>query len=214
MTISRSHQKTRKKSPARSANAGADAGVIPVFRPENYNSGDGMITSIWGPPAWHFIHTVSFNYPVRPTCEDRKNYRNFVTNLENILPCGKCRKNLRKNFRKLPLENKDLESRATFSLYIYKLHELINTMLNKKSGLSYEAVRERYEHFRSRCTRSLKLLKRKPRIQKPKVSAGEKGCTEPLYGNKAKCVLHIVPKDKKCETFEIDNTCLKRHAAA
>ena len=25
---------------------------------------------------------------------------------------------------------KDLESRATFSLYIYKLHELINTMLN------------------------------------------------------------------------------------
>jgi len=214
MTISRSHQKTRKKSPAHSANAGADAGVIPVFRPENYNSGDGMITSIWGPPAWHFIHTVSFNYPVRPTCEDRKNYRNFVTNLENILPCGKCRKNLRKNFRKLPLENKDLESRATFSLYIYKLHELINTMLNKKSGLSYEAVRERYEHFRSRCTRSLKLLKRKPRIQKPKVSAGEKGCTEPLYGNKAKCVLHIVPKDKKCETFEIDNTCLKRHAAA
>ena len=202
MTISHSRQKTRKKTPT------------PVFRPENYNSGDGMITSIWGPPAWHFIHTVSFNYPVRPTCEDRKNYRNFVANLENILPCGKCRKNLRKNFRKLPLENKDLESRATFSLYIYKLHELINTMLDKKSGLSYEAVRERYEHFRSRCTRSLKLLKRKPRIQKPKVSAGEKGCTEPLYGNKAKCVLHIVPKDKKCETFEIDNTCLKRHAAA
>lgn len=200
MPISRSRQKTRKKTPA------------PVFRPENYNSGDGMITSIWGPPAWHFIHTVSFNYPVRPTCEDRKNYRNFVTNLENILPCGKCRKNLRKNFRKLPLENKDLESRATFSLYIYKLHELINTMLDKKSGLSYEAVRERYEHFRSRCTRSLKLLKRKSRIQKPKVSAGEKGCTEPLYGNKAKCVLQIVPKDKKCETFEIDNTCLKRHA--
>ena len=201
MPISRSRQKTRKKPP------------VPVFRPENYNSGDGMITSIWGPPAWHFIHTVSFNYPVRPTCEDRKNYRNFVANLENILPCGKCRKNLRKNFRKLPLENKDLESRATFSLYIYKLHELINTMLDKKSGLSYEAVRERYEHFRSRCTRSLKLLKRKSRIQKPKVSsAGEKGCTEPLYGNKAKCVLHIVPKDKKCETFEIDNTCLKRHA--
>jgi hypothetical protein len=85
-------------------------------------------------------------------------------------------------------------------------------MLDKKSGLSYEAVRERYEHFRSRCTRSLKLLKRKSRIQKPKVSAGEKGCTEPLYGNKAKCVLQIVPKDKKCETFEIDNTCLKRHA--
>ena len=191
----------------------------PVFKPENYNSGDGMITSIWGPPAWHFIHTVSFNYPVKPTCEDRKNYRNFVANLENVLPCGKCRKNLRKNFRKLPLLPKDLESRATFSLYIYKLHELINTMLDKKSGLSYDNVRERYEHFRSRCTRSLKLLKRKTQKAPPKMKntspppSGEKGCTEPLYGNKAKCILHIVPKDKKCKTFQIDNTCLKRHAA-
>lgn len=199
--------KTRKKHPKLSS--------FRVFHPDNYDSGDGMITSIWGPPAWHFIHTVSFNYPVRPTCEDKKNYRIFVANLENILPCGKCRKNLRKNFQKLPLENKDLESRATFSLYVYKLHELINTMLDKKSGLSYEDVRERYEHFRSRCTRSLKLLKRKTvkvlRTSK-KISAGEKGCTEPLYGNKAKCILHIVPKDKKCKTFENDNTCLKRHA--
>ena len=186
---------------------------IPIFNPENYNSGDGMITSIWGPPAWHFIHTVSFNYPVHPTCEDRKNYRNFVANLENILPCGKCRKNLRKNFKKLPLQAKDLESRHAFSLYIYKLHELINTMLNKKSGLSYENVRERYEHFRSRCTRSLKLLKRKTVKKKVKPDLHtEKGCTEPLYGNKAKCILHIVPKDKKCKTFQIDNTCLKRHA--
>jgi hypothetical protein len=197
-------RKTRSKHP-------------PVFKPENYNSGDGMITSIWGPPAWHFIHTVSFNYPTHPTCDDRKNYRNFVANLENILPCGKCRKNLQKNFRKLPLQAKDLESRATFSLYIYKLHELINTMLNKKSGLSYEHVRERYEHFRSRCTRSLKLLRKKTKKIRPKItkslSAGEKGCTEPLYGNKAKCVLHIVPKEKKCKTFEIDNTCLKRHAS-
>jgi hypothetical protein len=205
---------TRRRRPRAAAAATTDTAV---FKPENYNSGDGMITSVWGPPAWHFIHTVSFNYPVAPTCDDRKNYRAFVENLQNILPCGKCRKNLRKNFRKLPLLPKDLESRATFSLYIYKLHELINTMLNKKSGLSYEDVRERYEHFRSRCTRSLKLLKRKTRkaAQPPPKrpnAAGEKGCTEPLYGNKAKCVLQIVPKDKKCNTFQIDNTCLKRHA--
>jgi hypothetical protein len=33
-----------------------------------------------------------------------------------------------------------------------------------------------------------------------------------LYGNKAKCVLQIVPKDKKCDTFHIDQTCLKRPA--
>jgi len=57
---------------------------------------------------------------------------------------------------------KHMESRATFSRYIYDLHEVINKMLKKRSGLSYDDVRERYEHFRSRCTKSLKLRK-KPR---------------------------------------------------
>jgi hypothetical protein len=35
---------------------------------------------------------------------------------------------------------------------VYKLHETVNKMLKKKSGLTYCDVRERYEHFRSRCT--------------------------------------------------------------
>ena len=46
---------------------------------------------------------------------------------------------------------KTMKSRETFSKYIYNLHELINTMLNKKSNLSYDDVRERYENFRARC---------------------------------------------------------------
>ena len=29
----------------------------------------------------------------------------------------------------------------------------------------------------------------------------ERGCTEPMYGKKAKCVIKIVPQDKKCKTF-------------
>ena len=34
-------------------------------------------------------------------------------------------------------------------LRVYKLHEEINTMIGKKSGLSYEDVRDRYEIFRA-----------------------------------------------------------------
>ena len=44
-----------------------------------------------------------------------------------------------------------MSSRDTFSRYVYDLHEMINGMLGKKSGLGYEEIRERYEHFRSRC---------------------------------------------------------------
>ena len=37
----------------------------------------------------------------------------------------------------------------------------------------------------------------------------EKGCTEPLYGQKAKCVIKIVPQKEKCKTLTIDKKCIK-----
>ena len=37
----------------------------------------------------------------------------------------------------------------------------------------------------------------------------EKGCTEPLYGKKSKCVLNIVPQDDKINTIQIDEQCIK-----
>jgi hypothetical protein len=157
-----------------------------------------MLTTVWGPSAWHYIHTVSFNYPVRPNCDQKKNYRNFILNMKNILPCGKCRENLCKNFKKLPLKWKHMKSRETFSRYVYDLHELINTMLGKKSALSYNDVRERYEHFRSRCTISNRN------------KSAEKGCTEPVFGEKSKCVLQIIPHSTKCDTFQIDEKCVKK----
>ena len=63
------------------------------FTNHEYNSKDGMMTSIWGPPLWHFLHTMSFNYPINPSFEDQHNYRQFITNLRYILPCKYCRDN-------------------------------------------------------------------------------------------------------------------------
>jgi hypothetical protein len=180
-----------------------------IFTEKDYQSGDGMLTSVWGPSMWHFLHTMSFNYPIKPCCREKQNYYDFIMNLRNVLPCGKCRQNLCNNFKKLPLKKSHMASRATFSKYIYDLHELINNMLNKKSGLSYEEVRERYEHFRSRCTKS-KMEIRSRILQMKKMNKKEKGCTEPLYGEKAKCILQIVPQTKKCDTFQIHNKTVKR----
>ena len=74
-----------------------------VFSKKDYSSNDGMMTSIWGPSMWHSLHSISFNYPVKPTTKDKRNYRNFVLNLRYVLPCGKCRENLKENFKKMPL---------------------------------------------------------------------------------------------------------------
>ena len=175
-----------------------------TFKRREYSSGDGMLTTIWGPSMWHFLHTMSFNYPVKPSREDKTHYRDFILNLKNILPCKYCRQNLKRNLKVNPLTWADMENRDRFSRYIYKLHEMVNKLLGKTSGLSYCDVRERYEHFRSRCTKN---------DAPPKLfnfsNKKEKGCTEPLYGHKAKCVMSIVPQTTNIPSFQIDNKCVK-----
>ena len=177
-----------------------------VYTKKHFYSGDGMLTAVWGPSMWHYLHTMSFNYPVNPTKEEKRDYKNFVISLKNVLPCKYCRINLKNNFKIHPLKECHMKNRETFSKYIYKLHEIVNKMLNKKSGLTYCDVRERYEHFRSRCTIQKPKLFKFKRTRKNKM---EKGCTEPLYGKKAKCIIKIVPQDEKCNTMQIDKKCLK-----
>jgi hypothetical protein len=181
-----------------------------IYSTNDYNSGDGMLTSVWGPSAWHLLHTISFNYPVEPTQEQKHHYRNFVLNLKNVLPCKYCRMNLKTNLKELPLTMECMKSRDTFSRYIYNLHELINRKLKKKSNLKYCDVRERYEHFRSRCTEDLpKLFKFDQKLRDKIKNTEGKGCTEPLYGKKSKCIIKIVPQEEKGQTFQMDKKCIK-----
>jgi len=186
-----------------------------TFNKNDYNSGDGFLTSIWGPQFWFILHIVSFNYPVNPSEKDKKNYMNFIINLQNILPCKYCRENFKNNLKQLPITNEVMKNRDTFSRYIFRMHELVNKMLNKKSGLSYCDVRERFEHFRARCTEEKpklfkfnkkKLNKTLKSIKKP----SEKGCTEPLYGTKSKCIIKIVPQSYEGNSLQINEKCIKK----
>ena len=200
--------KTRKKSVS-----GNKTKKRRTFGKNDFFSGDGFLTTIWGPVQWHMLHTISFNYPVKPSMEQKNQYRDYILSLQNVLPCGACRKNLKTNLKQMPLTMNHMASRDTFSRYIYNLHELVNKMLKKTSNLSYCDVRERYEHFRSRCTDSkpqvytnfVKIDTSKEKEKKDK----EKGCTEPLYGKKARCILNIVPQEEKGQSIQIDKKCIK-----
>jgi len=186
-----------------------------IFNKKNYSSGDGMLTTIWGPNMWHYLHTISFNYPIKPSIDDKKYYKQLILNMQYTLPCKYCRINLINNFKSHTLMSCHLKNRDSFSRYIYRLHEIVNKMLNKKSKLSYCDVRERYEHFRSRCSTDKKTLNDQQKLFKfktkktQKTQKKESGCTDPLYGKKAKCVLNIVPQEQKCKTLKVDPKCLK-----
>jgi len=192
-----SHKKRRTRKKIHSKN---------VFSKKDYNSNDGMLTSVWGPSLWHTLHVMSFNFPVNPTKKEKKHYKKFILLLRHILPCGICRKNLKTNLKDCPLTNNDLKSRHHFSKWMYDFHEHINKMLHKKSGLSYQDVKDRYENFRSRCTVDIKVKNKTRKCKKKK----EDGCTKPLYGKKAKCLIRIVPDEKKAKTLEIDKKCIKK----
>tara|TARA_B100001093_G_C26841783_1_gene1020889 strand:+ start:195 stop:791 length:597 start_codon:yes stop_codon:yes gene_type:complete len=179
-----------------------------IYTKKDFKSGDGMLTSVWGPPMWHFLHTMSFNYPVEPTKDEKKHYKEFILSLKHVLPCKYCRMNIKNNLKSIPLNDNALKNRGNFSKWMYNFHEHINKMLNKKSGLTYEEVRERYEHFRARCAEDKKDIKKLNEEINKKMK--EKGCVEPLYGKKSKCVLTIVPKDKNVKTFRMDKLCEKK----
>ena len=182
-----------------------------TFSRKDYMSGDGMLTSVWGPAAWHLLHTISFNYPINPTEENKKQYKYFIESLGDVLPCKYCRMNLKNNLKAHPIKPCHMKNRDSFSRYIYNLHEIVNKMLGKKSGLSYCDVRERYEHFRARCTQNdaPKIFK----FNTTRKNRKEKGCTEPLYGKKAKCIIQIVPQEDRKPSFTVDNQCIKIRGA-
>ena len=176
-----------------------------IYSTKDYSSGEGMLTSVWGPGMWHYLHTMSFNYPINPTATDKKKYKLCITNLHIHYHVNIVESILKITFKHLPLTNACMSSRDTFSRYVYDLHELINKMLKKKSNLTYSEVRDRYEHFRARCTSNQNKI-----FNFTKKHGKELGCTRPMYGHKSKCIIKIVPQSDKSKTFQMDKKCIKQ----
>ena len=54
-----------------------------------------MNQKIWGPGLWLFLHTLTFNYPIDPSKDDKMRMKRFFYSLGDILPCKYCRENYR-----------------------------------------------------------------------------------------------------------------------
>ena len=117
---------------------------------------------LWGPGAWTFIHYVALAYPNNPTEEEKKNYYNFYYNLQNILPCPKCRENYKENLNTLPLEealgNKELLFKWTIDI-----HNEVNKETNKSQFTYEEAISkytktEKSKYYNIICGIALTLL--------------------------------------------------------
>lgn len=91
----------------------------------------------WGPPLWHFLHIMTFNYPDNPTSLDIQNHQMFLESLKHILPCEKCKNHYKENITNYPPK---LQSKLEFIKWMIDLHNEVNKKNNKKIYSYDEAI--------------------------------------------------------------------------
>jgi hypothetical protein len=118
------------------------------------NPNNGLITKIWGPPLWIAFHSMTFGFPLNPTDEDKKNYRQYFVNIANVLPCGYCRDSYKIFITTGNTELTDtvFASRKALTYWGFLLHERVNDKLSVTYGTTYEEVVDRYESYRAQCS--------------------------------------------------------------
>lgn len=122
---------------------------------------NGLITKIWGSPAWIFNHAITFGYPLEPTNEQKQLYRNYFISLGDILPCRYCRDSYKKFISSGETELTDnvMTNRETLTKWFYKVHEAVNAKLEVTYGMTYEDLVDKYESCRAKCGKPTKTAK-------------------------------------------------------
>ena len=146
----------------------------------------GMQTRVWGPGGWLFLHSIAQNYPWEPDTQKKEDYFQFFRLVGNVLPCRYCRESYQDFIKQsgTELNFSVMKDRKTLTTWLYNVHNKINKKLGINCDLTLKQVWEKYESFRSKCTKSPEI------VEKIK-----KGCTDPLKGLRKRCVMDIVNTD-------------------
>ena len=145
---------------------------------------NGMMTKVWGPPGWLFLHSVTFGYPIDPNDFDIKNnlepgttrnrYTRFFENIGYILPCKYCRDSYQQYIAEYPVRS---GNRDELIEWLYVIHNKVNNKLEiKYQDASLKNVKERYEKYRATCNKGKQV-----------------GCTIPINGKKLKTRMLVLP---------------------
>ena len=102
-----------------------------------------MTPDIWGPPLWYQMHMKTFDYPTRPTPQDKDNIREYFRGIINVLPCETCKEHYIEFLQKRPIRYQ-YESRDNLINWLIDLHNEVNSRTGKKV-LSYKEARSIYE---------------------------------------------------------------------
>lgn len=160
----------------------------------NTNVDNGLMTRLWGPSGWLFLHCITFGYPYKidPTNQEhlakQDDYYRFFYYLGKVLPCKYCRNSYDEFFAtNSPIRH--MGSREELSKWLYDVHNLVNDKLGVPAceRPSFEEIKERYESFRAAC---------KPLTDKERTDKAGKGCIAPASGKPKRSVIKVVEYDQ------------------
>jgi len=101
--------------------------------------------SIWGPPFWFFLHTLSITYPETPNSVTKRKYYDFYHNLPLFLPSGGS--TFAEMLDAYPV-TPYLDCRESLVRWTIFIHNKYNTMLGKPTMELIEALDFFYDQFR------------------------------------------------------------------
>lgn len=154
------------------------------------NVDNGLMTRLWGPSGWLFLHCVSFGYPYKidPSNAEhlakQDDYYRFFYYLGKVLPCKYCRNSYDEFFASnSPIRH--LGSREELAKWLYDVHNMVNDKLGVPAceRPSFEEIKQRYESFRAAC---------KPLTDKDRNDKAGKGCISPASGKPKRSVIKVV----------------------
>ena len=105
-----------------------------------------MLPSIWGPHLWYIMHTISFEYPQKPSEYDKRIYHDFYTSLKDVIPCNDCKKHYREFITRYPI-SPHLDNRDTLIKWVIQVHNFVNTSIGKPE-LSVSQVLNIYNNLK------------------------------------------------------------------
>lgn len=154
------------------------------------NVDNGMMTKVWGPTGWLFLHCITFGYPytINPINPDhaykKQHYKTFFEMIGYVLPCKYCRESYVKFMKEIPIDQ-HLDSRKDLCEWLYLIHNKVNDKLGvpKESIPSFNEVQDFYEQFRAKCKKT---------TEKERELNKEKGCIRPADGTPKKCLISVV----------------------
>jgi hypothetical protein len=98
---------------------------------------NGYSKEYWGPRLWYLLHKITYNYPIKPSNDEKSFYLKYFSTIVRIIPCPYCSDHLFTAIQNDRLYL-SLENRQLVIEWFKSLHNKINASNGKRIYTGFE----------------------------------------------------------------------------